>query len=280
MKKIARASKIQLPKGYLSPTQINMYWRCGKQYEFRYILGIKNPPGVNLVDGSSHHDTLDNNNKHKIKTGNDRSDKYLVQRFCDIFSDQAKEIPKKEWMLADTTKDKVIKRGKIIQAQYRKYFAPNLTPEFSEEEVTFKVGDVKVKGYIDVGGKYKLPSFPAMRGVFDYKITGRKKSLDEVENSIQLSHYGWGAIDLMKGISFQKPPYVGFCSLLKTGSSIPVLQAIKLVTDRIKWYRLQVASVADAISRGSFPVRNGTGWECSPRFCGFYNRCKGKVWKG
>lgn len=275
-----KVTKVNLPLDHLSPSQIDMYFRCPAQYHFRYILGIKNPPAVNLVDGSCHHRTLDNNNKYKIKTGKDRSDKYLIQRFSDIFSDEAKEIPKIEWKLAETTKDKVINRGRLIQKQYCKLFAPNLTPEFCEEEVRIKVGDVEVLGYIDVGGSYKPPfQKKPTRVVLDYKITGRKKSDDEIQNSVQLSHYGWASLELLKGVSFRNPPHVGFCNLLKTGSCVPVTQTVPFTSQRVKWYRRQVSSVVDAISKGSFPIRNAVGWECSKRFCGYWDRCRGKIQK-
>jgi len=273
-----KASKIQLPTDHLSPTQINMYLRCGQQYYFRYVLGIKSPPGVNLVDGSSHHNTLDNNNKYKIKTGKDRPVKYLVQRFCDTFNDSAKEIPKREWKLAETTKDKVINRGKLIQTQYHKCFAPNLSPAFCEHEVKFKVGEVEVLGYIDVGGDYIDVNNKIITGVFDYKVSTRLKSDDELRGSVALSHYGWEAVELLN-CDWNDPPHVGYCILKKTGDSKPLFQSIPLTAYRIKWYRQQVLSVANAISLGSFPVRSAVGWECCARYCGYWDRCRGKVQK-
>ena len=36
----------------LSPTQINMALRCGAQYEFRYVQGLKIPPAVSMTIGS------------------------------------------------------------------------------------------------------------------------------------------------------------------------------------------------------------------------------------
>jgi hypothetical protein len=256
-----------------------MYWRCGKQYEYRYVLGIKSPPGVALEEGSCHHDTLCNNNTHKIKTGKDRSVKYLVQRFCDDFNDRAKGIPRSEWRLAETTKDKVIKRGKLIQTQYHKQFTPYLNPEFCEREVRFKVGEVEVLGYIDVVGLCGFQLRTPIRGVFDYKISTRLKSDDELKGSVALSHYGWGAVDLLN-CNWKNPPHVGYCILKKTGDSRPLFQHTLLTAQRIKWYRQQVLSVANAISLGSFPVRNAAGWECCEKYCGYWKRCRGKVWKG
>ena len=268
-----KASKLQLPTDHLSPTQIDMYLRCGQQYYFRYVLGVKSPPGVNLVDGGSHHDTLDNNNKYKIKTGRDRPVKYLVQKFCDTFNTEAKTIPKREWRLAETTKDKVINRGKLIQTQYHKHFAPHLIPKFCEYEVMFKIGEVDVLGYVDVGGTYLH-----VKGVFDYKTSTKLKSDNELKGSVALSHYGWGTLDLL-GNSLKDPPHVGYCILKKTGDSKPLFQSTPLTAHRIKWYRQQVLSVANSISLGSFPVRSAVGWECCEKYCGYWSRCRGKTQK-
>lgn len=276
-----KASKLQLPLDHLSPTQIDMYLRCGMQYYFRYVLGIKSPPGVTLVDGSSHHKTLHNNNKYKIKTGKDRSVKYLVQKFCDEFSTEAKTIPKSEWKLAETTKDKVINRGKLIQTQYHKHFAPYLNPDFCEYEVRFKVGKVEVLGYIDVGGLcgFNLPT--PIWGVFDYKTSTRLKSDAELRGSVALSHYGWEAMSLFKSCDWsERPVHVGYCILKKTGDSKPMFQSTPLTAYRIKWYRQQVLSVANSISLGSFPVRSAAGWECCEKYCGYFSRCRGKTQKG
>lgn len=269
-----KATKIQLPMDHLSPTQIDMYFRCGWQYYLRYVLGIKSPPGVALVDGTSHHKTLHNNNKYKIKTGKDRPVKYLVQKFCDEFSTEAKTIPKSEWRLAETTKDKVINRGKLIQTQYHKHFAPNLVPKFCEHEVRFKVGKITVLGYIDVGGIYSH-----VKGVFDYKTSARLKSDAELKSSAALSHYGWEALSLLN-CNWRNPPHVGYCILKKTGDSKPLFQSTPLMAYRIKWYRQQVLSVANSISLGSFPVRSGVGWECCEKYCGYWDRCRGKTQKG
>lgn len=273
-----KATKLQLPTDHLSPSQIDMYFRCPKQYEFRYVSGIKSPPGVALVDGTSHHKTLHNNNKHKIKTGKDRPVKYLVQKFCDEFSTEAKTIPKSEWKLAETTKDKIINRGKLIQTQYHKYFAPNLLPAFCEHEVRFKIGEVIVLGYIDVGGDVIVAN-RIVTGVFDYKTSTRLKSDAELKSAVALSHYGWEACDLLN-CNWKDPPHVGYCILKKTGDSKPLFQSTPLTASRIKWYRQQVLSVANSISLGSFPVRSGAGWECCNKYCGYWSRCRGKTQKG
>jgi len=298
---IITASRIQLPPhshGRLSPSQIEMYWRCPKQYWYRYGEGIKLPPGVAMVEGSSHHQAFADNNEYKKKTGKDRSIKWLCSRFADDFDEKQKEIPKKQWKVEGQSKDGVIKRSKLIQEMYLKRIAPHTSPAEYEKEVEYKIGDVVVLGVIDVAGVLKPDGRSEglkekfiyndteilkrpLTGAWDYKIVGKKKSLKEASNSIALSHYGWATIDLIGGVDLKKNlPSVGFISFTKTKVPGCHVQIVPITAERIKWYRKQVLSVADAISRGSFPVRNSSGWECSAKFCGYYSRCRGKVWKG
>ena len=269
-------SKLNLPKSYLSPSQLDMYNRCPHQYKLRYVDGIKTPPAVSLEDGTAHHKTIHVNNLHKIKTGKDKTVKFMVQRFQDIFDTAAKDIPKSEWRLSETTKDKVMKVGAEIQKKYMAVFAPRLTPKFAELEVTIDVDGVKVLGYLDVAGEFKTPNGTII-GVYDYKTSTKKKTQDELESSIALSHYGLQALQLFPRRKIGKnPPHVGYMILNKGGDHTPLFQSTALTSARLMWYRVQVASAAKAISAGSFPIRSATGWECSERFCGFWKRCRGR----
>ena len=84
--------KYNLPTGYLSATQVTMHKKCGLQYYKRYIEGKKRPPGIALIEGSSHHASLEYNNKYKVKQHEDRKVKQLVSRFEDEFDTRNKEV--------------------------------------------------------------------------------------------------------------------------------------------------------------------------------------------
>lgn len=270
--------KITLPSGaggHLSPTQAVMYLRCAKQYEFRYVLGIKEPPAVTLVEGSCHHTALQHNNEHKKKKGTDLAPKKIIERFADAFSDGKKEI--EDWK--DESEDSVMRRGKLLLPEYLTEFAPKLQPEFIEHEYRFNIGGVEVLGYMDVGGVITIGKQKFVAAV-DYKITSRAKSEGEVENSIQLSHYGWGLKDDKKLDITRHKLLVGFCCLTKTKEPKVVWQPSILTAGRLQWYRTVMKSVATSITRGAFPVCDASSnYLCNSRFCGYWSRCKGKVWK-
>jgi hypothetical protein len=253
-----------------------MYWRCPRQYYFRYVLGGKSPPAVAMTEGRVHHMTFEKNNIHKIKKGNDYGPKTVIQFFCDTFDVEQKDIPKEEWKKAGEKKDDVIDRGKKLLEKYMKEEAPKLTPELAELEVEYVVGDVSVLGIIDVGGIIKIAPKITRRGVFDYKVTKSKVYQDDIDNEIALAHYGWAALTKMDGFDMKiKPPQVGYINLTKTKTPQIHKITIPLEAKRLKWYRKQVISIANSISLGSFPIRNSVGWECSEKFCGYWKKCKG-----
>ena len=60
-----------MTKRHLSFTQISMFLRCPRQYEYRYVQGIKSPPSGALILGRCWHETLDKNYRQKIESDRD-----------------------------------------------------------------------------------------------------------------------------------------------------------------------------------------------------------------
>lgn len=253
-------TKIQLPKGYLSPSQIDMYLRCPMQYKHRYVDGIVSPPGIALVEGSSHHEALALNNQNKIKTGDDLGEGEVVDAFAASFEKRKVEI--EDWEGEDV--DTVVGRGRKMIKAYMSDFAGSFRPVKQEFDVSAKVGDVEVRGITDASGAVKeRPT------IVDYKTVSRSKSQAELESSLQLSFYAM--VESETGdVDFD----VGYVNLLKSGKVNP--QFIGYNANRVKWFRAVALSVANSISLGNFPLTAPESWCCSERFCGYWSRCRGR----
>lgn len=268
----------------MSPSQLETYWRCPWQYWLRYGEGHKGKPGVALTEGKSHHSVFSDNNEYFIKKGENRSKQWLADRFAQHFDQDQKEIPRKHWVTSGTTKDKIIRRGVGIQRVYYDKVARYFAPELAEEKVKIIIGDITVLGILDVAGKLLHDGTQRLvkprRGAWDYKIVGSAKPAREADDAVALTHYGLATSFILKGVDLTlRPPFVGFIQFLKGTNAKVVMQHSVVNISRVKWYRRQVISVANAISLGSFPMRSSCGWQCSRRFCGFYSRCRGKVWR-
>ena len=247
---------IQLPKDHMSVSQVKMYQNCPKQYEFRYIDGLVSPPGVALVEGSSHHATLEINNKQKVKTHEDLDVKEVVSNFCDAFATKCKEI--ESW---DDSKDAVITRGKGLLEAYMDEHAPAIQPEAVEMEVHYPLAvgnqDIDVLAYIDLIQKGMLS---------DYKCVKRTKSQRDADDDLQLAVYST-ALDCEN---------VEFICLAKT--KVPKVTRVPSVVTatRKKWAMQVMRSTIRAISAGVFPVCSPDNFLCCQRFCGYWRKCRGK----
>jgi hypothetical protein len=248
---------ISLPKDYVSVTQIEMYLRCARQYEFRYLQNITSPPGVALIEGSSCHVALEHNNGQKIESHKDLEAKEVAECFADTFSEKSKEI--EDW--ESETKDKVIDRGTKLLNKYMGDISPVIQPLAVEKEFRANLiideEPVEVLGYVDVEQEGILS---------DYKVVGRVKSQGDTDNSLQLATYGVAT----------GTPEAEFICLCKTKT--PKIERVKtLLNDKTsQWAAEVIAGVVRAISLGAFPPCDPTHWCCSERFCGYWHLCRGK----
>ena len=246
-----------LPKGYLSNSAISSYMNCPKAFEFRYILGINLPPEVAMEEGISHHDALDMTNSNFIKKEEHLPDKIIVEKFKDTFSDKSKGISKLKWLDSGIQETEVIRRGEILLENYMDKFGRDLKPVSSEKKVEVMMGGVPVLGFMDVETKDE---------VNDYKVVKACKSQTDADNNLQLTIYSKAS----------KKKKTSLICLTKTKN----LDVKKVESTRtpgqIKSGEMLIASVADAIKKGSFPMCDPAGWNCSKKWCGYWKLCRGK----
>lgn len=263
---ILTASGYQLPKGYLSPSAINTYLRCPQQFKRRYVDGVVTPPGVAMVEGTCHHDTIEANSRQKMKGRRDWSAKQMFERFADTFTVKKKEI--EDW--EDETPDTILRRGEGLTREFAQSFAPRLQPEEVETDVEFYVGPVKIYGRLDFEGSCDVEG--AITPVLaDFKTVKKRMSDSDLLSSLQLTAYS-----MWKQQTDTRKFKTGFVSLVKTQKPQVVDQWTDVDFGRIRWFRHIVLSVANAISLGSFPLVDPTSWACSPRFCGYFRDCRGR----
>jgi CRISPR/Cas system-associated exonuclease Cas4 (RecB family) len=159
-----------LPQGYISYSQINMYKRCPMQYKFRYINGIKKPPKSFLIVGQSLHAGLTEGFLTKINQTDD------TRKIMNIIVDKAiaelenlvssQEIEYEEDDNKNKMKDDTAKMGKKYYLEVGKKLKPvEVKKQF---EVSFENTDWKLKGEIDI----------VERDLIDWK-TGKQKMQDE-----------------------------------------------------------------------------------------------------
>ena len=239
---------------HISHSQIDMYLGCAKRYEYKYVLHIPEQPSSNLIQGSCYHGAVEYNFSKKIEVGIDAP----LDEVLDVYSDaldssvrDAKNIAP-GWLPAPYLKDEGIG---LVRA-YRITTAPGVIPLEVEKSIQTIVGGVKLITRIDL--------IDEDLKVYEHKTSARKYTQDKVDKMIQLSAEAFAL-----GSPIECEVHV---ALKYRDPKIDRLVTRRNVDD-ILWWRELAVSVIKGVRAGVFPA-NPNNWICSPKYCGYFERCK------
>jgi hypothetical protein len=126
-------------KRQLSYTQLNMFLRCPRQYEYRYVRGLKVPPSGAMVQSRVWHQTVEFNYRQKIHSDRDLAlgemQEFFVTEFDAALASEevAFEPGEKPGKLKD--------QGTAIVAAHHRTIAPAVRPLLVEERFTVNLGE-------------------------------------------------------------------------------------------------------------------------------------------
>lgn len=270
-------SKLVLPLPYLSVSQVEQYLRCGKQYEFRYIRGVKSPPGIALIQGSTLHKALELGYRYMKKN------KIVppIELALDEYSGEFKKNMTSDVILSeDETEITIRAQGEAFLREWHKSKAPLIKPVSVESKFVTVFGGVPVVGAIDMIDRIDVPlaedqrwenkqddsTNPMLDIVVDNKFVAKKYSQADADNSLQMSLYSHST-----GIGRQRYD-------MYVKSKIPKLET--MLTSRnakeVAWAAKVFKSVAENISKGIFQECSPSAWHCSAKWCGYFYSCRGK----
>lgn len=254
-------------------SSVDMYFRCPEQWRRRYILGERKPPGVALIEGTSHHAAMESDNNEKLKKGKVLKPAQMTDIFVTRFAEETQKAEKTheelklkmEWEEGGepVTADAIIERAKKLHVDYAAKIQKKIEPVCVEDTFSHDVANrgFRIHGQIDVESKAV---------VYDYKTSAKAKSQSELDNNLQLTLYSW----------VKRKSKVAWVGLIKTKE--PYVQFLESTRNPGHWgWGVEVvASAVDGIRKGSFPKTNPGAfpppWWCSSRFCGYFASCRGK----
>lgn len=258
-----------------SASSLSMYTRCAKQFEYRYIKGLKRPPNLSMVLGTSVHKSAEVNYAHKLKTKKAVRLSVALDAYDTAFADKKHEAEKVSRVMEGAEKD----RGYAMAVAHYEDIAPMYQPvEKPEFEFSVAVPGVKRKlyGFIDliaspivtIGNMIK--KVQPKRYVRDTKTSGRKFDKFAVEVSSQLTAYAY-AHQVLFG---KAPDGVGLdvviakkgadSKLLKSGQPIEVQRETTVRTPgEIKQFIEATAQIEKGMQNGVFPP------VLDPKVCGW-----------
>lgn len=280
--------KLNLPKGYLSNSQVEMYLRCAKQYEFRYVKDVKSPPGVAMTLGTGAHHAVEKTHHHLVDHQVPAPTEAVLDAFSDSFESAAEALPEGVWKTED--KGSIKDMGAKLVTIYNTKFAPLVRPAVAkdgtrgiEKRFSVDIAGIPVIGFIDLidtndlnivseverklleknGGQVPLELRTC---ISDFKTKAKSASESETMGSMQLTLYAY-----VEGL-----PMVRYDQLLK--QKVPKFKRVygSRTPQDFAWMKEVYTSVANAISAGVFPPCSPTEWVCSPKWCGMWGRCRGR----
>lgn len=269
---------LQLPRGYLSVSQINTYRRCPLQYYFRYIKDLIRAPSASLVEGNAVHKSVAVGHEESV-----RAEKVPLELMLDTYNDYWKKAKVEvDWKAEDdqVSEDLIVRRDHDFLRQYNQNFIPRLAPRvddrgaFVERRFWVTAGEARVPllGFIDLVAKNetvfadaKSPKGSGEEEVIDHKTATKSKTQADVDNDLQLTVYS--RVTGIVNVRFQ--------CFVKTKTPKITAVASKRSVNSWKWAEFVVSEIAQCISKGVFPPGND-GWHCTPKFCGYWDMCRGR----
>lgn len=244
----------------LSHTQLSMLLRCPKQYEFRYIYGLRRPGSHFLLMGSSYHAALEHNFRTKIASGRDAPMDEVLDAFAEDFETRREA---EEYEFKDATPGEAKDTGIRATRLYREARAPFLSPILVEDEFEISVGSG-----LTLSGKRDLITETE---IIDHKLTRKAWTTGKEHADLQPSAYLLSAME--EGL-----PQRSFVFHVNVTRSSPIVEDRRTTRseEELKAYRHLLMDAARLIEGGIFLPCDPTNWLCGPEWCGYYDICRGK----
>lgn len=238
---------------HVSASSIGMYQRCPRQWAYRYVLGLKVPPDGGLITGLGVHKAAEVGMLHKKDTGEDPDPDLAATTAAEYVTEQCATGEVK--LNDDDHQGAITDKAARVSTAWARDAAPKVVPVEVEQQFTLEVAGIDVTGRMDV--------VTADR-VVDWKTSGKSPNADEHRQSVQTELYA---------LATGKPLTYTFLVDLKGGVKVTDVEVDEHDAARARRFATDtVAEVARGMALGVWP-RNRKGWHCSPKWCGYYDRC-------
>lgn len=250
-----------------SQSELKTFLKCGKMWEFRYLKGMKTPPSAALTLGSSVDTAVTANLTHKLETGQELSAEAVLDEFSTDFDQRKNET---DWQDDDAGAQKDI-GAELVKVHHREA-APLIDPATVQENFVIETdAGYDLEGVMDLTEKSGV--------IVDVKTSRTAYEENSIDRAFQPALYDFAYEQT------RKKPAEGFrydVLVKPTARKPPRLQRVEgkvSACDR-EWLFETISQVHKAIRSGvALPAPEGS-WYCSPKWCGYWNECKGKRKQG
>lgn len=258
----------------LSHTSIESYLKCPEAWRRRYIeKETTRPVGIQIL-GRAVHAAEAQSYATMIETGEPHS---LTQVLDDYSTSLENEREADDVDYEDDDPGEIKDRGAAMLRAYHRDIVPHMRPEKAENRFELKLKpeyNWHISGLIDIVGAYDDGFIVHPTGPHDIKTVKKSKSEDQYNSSIQASLYTYAT---SYGQSDEPVPFrVHQLKVLKDGAHADMLETTR-TREAQMLYLERVAMVAREIDyrtqTGNWQGAAPGAWNCSPRYCAYWNSC-------
>ena len=260
------ATRMGLPAGPLSHTQIDSYLHCPREYYYRYVVKLPRK-GINpkLTIGGIAHVGLESvarDKMSKTKPSVERAHDAMLRAYRVVLVKEGKDLDAR----ARTALDAQFNSCSDIVEFFVNDELPEINPTCVEQNLTVLIAGIPITMKIDLIHDNKR--------VIDHKITGRAKSEADAKNSLQLSIYAIATGLKEVGFISHKFPDL---TTKKRWAPFITKNVVQKNPGDLRWAEEVVAGISKAILAKTFPHCDPGDWKCSVTNCDCWGVCRGKI---
>lgn len=254
-------------KPHLSASSLGTLAKCGEMYRWRYIEGIKAPPGVAAVIGKGAHHAVEQDLRHKMEWGalldEEAVGDFAADGLRTAWDDEKTGPPVLHE--GDPNKGGAVDAAVALAKLHHRRVAPGIQPIALERGFRLELDGFPfdLVGFIDVEERRRLR---------DTKTKTKAPPKNAAEVSDQLTMYDMEA--RARGVQGELGLVLDFLVRTESGKTRVITQPTERTeNDRVSLLR-RVEAAAGVIQKGAFAPTQRDNWWCSQKWCGYYDRCQ------
>lgn len=259
-----------MPPKRLSYTQMSTLFRCGRQYEYRYIRQRPGVTNANMLCGRVYHDVVAGAYNKKLAgfrmstdEAQDLFDSLWKKTIADrqIIDEEGEpkiELTYIEWQGKDPGKLK--DAGIRLVRQYLTDILPQYEPVAVEQRYEVELDGIALMGYLDAVVRNAF----GRQIILDHKWREKSFSDRELENDVQSTIY-----TILSGIY-----HTQFHTALNRVKPKIKVNEVQRTEDDVTWVKEMVREAHRQIQAGNFPPSGVLSWVCSIDYCSYYTECR------
>jgi hypothetical protein len=254
----------------LSASSVTTFLRCGQQWYFAYVAGVKSPPSLRAIRGIAAHAAVEVDMRQKMSTRVDLP----VTDMLDAYDESWNEESRNGYSITGDELPGVVKdKGYELVELYHREVAPTIQPVLVEEPIQFAINGQPYSGQIDIATEVEFED-PDLWGpperrlvIRDTKTTGRTPQ----EDAYLLNMTGYAIAQRQATGRMEADTVLDYLIATKE----PKYKEIRMggpVTDlQISQFAGIVGNVSAAIGAGNFVPNGLTSGACG--WCGYRAIC-------